>query len=187
VADRAIARRYASAFLELAKEADQVAVLGEDLDETLQAVRAEGGELMRVLSNPVFTADERRAVLNAVIPALELQPVAANLLRLLVDKGRFGLLPELVDIYHQEADRLAGRLRVGITTAEPLSDDLAGEIRAALARATGSEVVLDLSVDPDLIGGLVARVGGKVYDASMRARLEDLKQRLIQGTTPAQA
>lgn len=181
MAERAAARRYAAAFLSLAAELDQVEALGKDLDSALEAARSDGGILLRVLSNPVFTGDERRAVLDALLPQMGLQPMTANLLKLMVDRGRFGALPDLVAIYHDEADALAGRLRVQVSTADPLTPELERDIRAALQASTGKQIVLDTDVDPSLIGGLVARVEGKVYDASVRARLDALKHRLITG------
>lgn len=189
MADRTVARRYAQAFLTLAAELDQVTLLGEDLDEVLGAVQAADGLLLLTLSNPVFTAEERKAVLIAGFTGLglDLNPMTLNLLRLLIDRGRFAVLPELVRFYHEAADDLAGRIRVQVSTAEPLSNDLANEIRQALAAATGREVLVERQVEPELIGGLVARVGGKVYDASIRARLDSLKDRLIHGHVVAEA
>ncbi|MFK7927292.1 MAG: ATP synthase F1 subunit delta [Myxococcota bacterium] len=184
---RSAARRYAAAFLSLASDLGQVEALGKDLDTVLEAARVDDGVLLNVLANPVFTADERVSVITTLMPGLGVQPMTSNLIRLMVEKGRFAALPDLVEIYHAEADALAGRVRVQLTTADSLSDDLAAEIRTALERSTGKQIVLDTQIDPDLIGGLVARVGGKVYDASVRARLDDLKYRLIHGTTAAQA
>lgn len=185
--DRTAARRYATAFLSLAEELDQVAAFGADLASVHEAASGADGLLMSVLANPVFTADERRGVLNGVLPQLNVQPMTANLLRLMVDNGRFGALPDMIEIYNDAADALAGRLRVEVTTADPLTDELAAEIRAALGASTGREIVLDTKLDSALIGGLVARVGGKVYDASMRARLEGLKYRLIKGMPAGEA
>ena len=187
MADRTAARRYATAFLSLARELDQVVPFGEDLARVLEALRSADGVLLSVLSNPVFTSDERRSVLGAVLPQLNVQPMTANLLGLMSDNGRIGTLPDMVVIYNEGADALAGRLRVEVTTADALTDELADEIRAALGASTGQNVVLDTLVDPSLIGGLVARVGGKVYDASMRSRLDDLKYRLIKGMPAGEA
>ncbi len=181
MAERAAARRYAAAFLSLADELGQVDQLGRDLETALKVARADDGVLLKVLSNPVFTSDERRTVLDALLPQLGLQPMTVNLLKLMTDRGRFGALPELVEIYHQQSDELAGRLRVQVTTADPLSDALENDIKAALEKATGKQVVLDTSIDASLIGGLVARVEGRVYDASVKNRLEALKHRLITG------
>jgi F-type H+-transporting ATPase subunit delta len=187
MSDQAAARRYAAAFLEIAHEQGEVVRMGEDLDEVLSIAREGGGLLMKVLSSPAFTADERRKVLDQVLPALEVHALTRNLVRLLADRGRFGLLPELVRHYADGADLLAGRVRVQVTTAEPLSAELANEIRQTLARATGKQVVLEPQVEAALIGGLVARVGGRVYDGSLRSRLDDLKRKLLTGALAGEA
>lgn len=181
MAERAAARRYAAAFLSLADELGQVDALGQDLDRALEMAQSDGGILLKVLANPVFTSAERRSVLDALLPQAGLQQMTTNLLKLMADRGRFGSLPDLVSIYHEQADALAGRLRVEVSTAEPLTDELAQGIRATLEKSTGKQIVLEPHVDPTLIGGLVARVEGKVYDASVRSRLDALKNRLITG------
>lgn len=187
MANRSVARRYARAFIDLAEEQGAVEEVGADLDRALAAVRAEGDLLFAALSNPVFTLPERRAVLMQVLPRLELRKPTQNLLQLLLDKRRFGLLPELVEIYRGYADDKARRVRVLVTTAEPLTPQLETEVRAALEQMTGKEVVMDTRVKPELIGGMVARVGDTVYDASVRTRLQNIKQRLLSARTPAEA
>ena len=97
----------------------------------------------------------------------------------MLDKGRLSSLPELVEAYREMADAKAGRARVAVETAEPLSAELEAEVRKSLEKVTGKTVILDVSVNTALIGGMVARVGGKVYDASVRARLEQLRQTLL--------
>lgn len=187
MADRAIARRYATAFIELAAESRQIDALGADLGKALASCRANQGQLLDLLANPVFTLDERGAVLAAVLPRLGLNPLTANLLRLLLDKGRFGLLAEVVEAYEAFADERAGRVRVHVKTAEPLTPQLEAELRMALEKSTGKSVLLASSVDPSLIGGMTATLGDTVYDASARARLERLRQVLLSTQPPAEA
>jgi F-type H+-transporting ATPase subunit delta len=76
------------------------------------------------------------------------------------------------------ADELAGRVRASVTTAEPADQATADQIRKVLESNTGKTVLVDFLVDPDLIGGIVARVGDTVYDASIRARLKNLRETL---------
>jgi F-type H+-transporting ATPase subunit delta len=189
MADRTAARRYAQAFLSLASDNDAVGRWGEQLDQVLALSGQGGGLLLKVLSSPVFTAAERRKAVEVAFSELgvQLDPQTLNLLRLLIDRGRYGILPDLVSFYHEGADELAGRVRVQVVTAEPLSDALAAEVQSALEQSTGRQVVLERNVDPALIGGLVARVGGKVFDASLRTRLQNLKNRLILGHSVAEA
>jgi len=181
MADRTAARRYALAFISVATDLNLVELFAEDLEEALETVRSEDGLLFKVLCNPVFTTEERIAVLNAVMPDMQVHAMTANLLRLMVEKGRFGVLPDMHELYNQEADLRAGRLRVHVSSADPLTDELKADISAALERSTGKSVILQTKVDADLIGGMVAHVGGKVFDASLRTRLDALTYRLIHG------
>jgi F-type H+-transporting ATPase subunit delta len=185
--DRSIARRYAKALIDVAGEANQVEAITNDLARLAEASRNNGGELFHALSNPVFTVDERKHVLDAVLSRLGVQRTTRNVLMLLLDKGRFNALPEVAEEYAAMADSRANRARVVVETAEPMSPQLEAEVRASLERVTGKAVVLQTRVNPDLIGGMVARVGSKVYDASIRARLEDIRQKLVRAQLPAEA
>lgn len=187
MADRAIARRYARAFIDVAAEQGSIDTFGSDLHRVLDASRSGASALFRTLSNPVFTKQERKAALDAILPRLSVHPLVRNLLHLLIDNGRFAALADIAEIYGELADERANRARVLVETAEPMTPQLEAEVRAALERVTGKQVVLETRVNPELIGGVVAYVGGKVYDASVRARLQDIKQRLISAQLPAEA
>ena len=111
MADRAVARRYAQAFIELAgdKKADS---FGEELAGFLAIAQANEGALFKALANPVFTLTERRAALDAVLKKLKLNKLTSNLLKLMLEKGRFGILPDVVEAYGELADARAGRAAV---------------------------------------------------------------------------
>jgi F-type H+-transporting ATPase subunit delta len=178
MADRAVARRYSQAFIGLAGDtnADK---FGEELAGFLNLAKANDATLFKALSNPVFTLTERRATLDAVLKKLKLDKLTSNLLKLLLEKGRFSVLPEVNESYQELADIQAGRARVRVTTASPLTGPLESELRASLEKATGKTVVLESDVDPDLIAGMIARVGSTVYDSSIRSRLRDIKTNLL--------
>lgn len=179
MADRSAARRWARAFIDLAAEIGEVDRLGQDLATAQALMQAAESLPFRVLCNPVFSVEERQAVLSELLGLVDVHPMTNNLLALLVERGRFALLPHVVDLYAAAADERAGRVRVEVRTAEALSDDLHDAIREALSKSTGREVLLDTRVDPSLLGGLTARVEGKLYDASLRTRLETIKRRLV--------
>lgn len=187
MADDAIPRRFARAFLDLAVENRVVDPLLADLQRLLQAVEVDDGALLKTLANPVFGKDERRSALVSVLDLLRAQPLTRNLAGVMLDKGRFGYFPQVVRLFAAMADEAAGRERVVVETAEPMSPALIAEVRAAMERVTGKQVALDARVNPQLIGGMVAQVGGKVYDASIRSRLEEIRQQLIQAQLPAEA
>lgn len=187
MADRAIARRYARAFIELAADAGVVDRLADELDQVLSLVRSHGDLAFSALCNPVFTLSERQRVLADLLSKQTLHPLTVNLLKVLLDKGRFSSLPEVREVYVAQADARAGRARVLVETAEPLGPALEAEVKAALGKTTGKQVLLETRVRPELIGGIVARVGGTVYDASVKRRLDDIRQRLLASRIPAEA
>jgi F-type H+-transporting ATPase subunit delta len=160
----------------------------DDLRAAADLVSGEAGRSLRaVLFSPAFSSDERRAVLAEILPRLGLGKLVVDALGLLNDKGRLHLLPAVARAYGSLADRRAGRMPVVVRTARPLSDALTAEIRDALAAATGATVVLDCRVDERLLGGLVCEVGAKVYDASLRSRLDAVRLTLLNAQEPAVA
>ena len=185
----AVARRYAKALLELGQESDSLDAIASDLDAFGKVLQQNDAELFGVLCHPGLDPSDRAKVLAAVLERAKLNPVVANTLKLVLDKGRFALVPEITAQVQELADEAAGRVRATVTTAEPISDALKSEIAAALTASTAKEVVLTSDVDADLIGGLVIRVGDTVYDASVRYRLQDIKQKLLNQKLddPAQA
>jgi F-type H+-transporting ATPase subunit delta len=108
----------------------------------------------------------------------QLSPVLGKLLVLLAERDRLLLLPDLVVAYRERLADHQNVVRANVTTAAPLAPERVEQIRHSLSRATGRAVTLETQVDPALIGGLVARVGGTVYDASVMTQLERMRQRL---------
>ncbi|MFT4623655.1 MAG: F-type H+-transporting ATPase subunit delta [Myxococcota bacterium] len=181
--ENSVAKRYAVAMIEVAEELGAIEQVGRDLSAFASMVEAHEGMLKAAFVNPAFTVDERRGVLEALLPRLEAHPTTLSFLRLVNDKHRLGLAQAIADSYAHLADAKAGRVRVTVETAEPMTPQIQAEVEAALTRTTGKQVILRTEVVPELIAGLVARVDGKVYDSSLRTRLQNLKQALM--TSPA--
>jgi len=176
-----ISRRYAKALLDLGREAGTIDALGADIARF--AAQA-SGVLLETLANPVYTGVERRGVLDAVLARLQLSPLACNFLRLLLDKERMDALSDIVRAYGELADDAAGRVRAVVTTSAPMSAEMLREVTEALETSTGKTVVVDARVDASLLGGLTARVGSRLIDASLKGRLERLQLALL---TPSAA
>lgn len=170
-----LARRYAKALLELASESGSVDLIGRQLDELVTLCQRDNALILGIMSNPGFTPSERRGVLEAMLPKLNLAPLFHNFIRLLLDKNRFLALPDIAREYRALADALANRVRATVTLSAPVSAVFQSRIKAELAAATGREIVLETRIDPSLLGGMVARVGDRVFDASLRTRLETLQ------------
>lgn len=174
-----VARRYAKALFSLAVEMGRVEPWSESLQSLNEAVEG-SPDLLEVLSNPVYSREQRRAIVEKLAAALRLESEPANLLFLLGDRNRLGYLGAIVDTFRTLADGHLGRVRAKVTSAVPLDASAAQAIADRLSQATKATVLLDRDVDPALLGGVVAQVGSLVYDGSVRTQLEDLRRQLKQ-------
>lgn len=173
-----VASRYADALIDVADEAGKIDALAGDLAKVKALFDANENQLGAFIGSPVFTAEERSDVLAQVLPRLDLDPFTVNLVKLMNDNGRLAIFDTLIVRYNALADERSGRVRVKVTTAEALTPTLEAEIKATLEATTGKTVIVEHTIDPSLIGGMIARVGGKVYDSSLRTRLAKLKHAL---------
>ena len=175
---RTAAARYARALLDVAtKESVDLDTIARELDEFLAFLKQQIG-LQRLMLNPAVPAPRKRAAMDEITKVSGLTPVVAKLLILLAARDRLGLLPDLSAIYH---DLLADRqnvVRAEVMSAEPLSQDRIGLIEKKLAAVTGKRVSMKTKVDKNLIGGIVARVGSTIYDASIATQLKKIRERL---------
>lgn len=173
-----VATRYAQAFFELAREKGEINPLGTALQET-SALFGASAELRTVLSNPAVQLAERRKVVEAIGEKAKWPRLFRNFLMLLLDKDRLRYLGEIAASFQEKVDAHEGRVRARVTSATSLSDGQVEKIKAQLASMTGKEVMLTTEVDADLIGGVVARVGSKIYDGSVRTHLERMREAIL--------
>jgi F-type H+-transporting ATPase subunit delta len=177
---RTAATRYARALFDVAlKEHADLALVEEQL-AGFAALLHEHPALGRVLVNPAVPAPRKRAAVGEIAERIRLSPIVAKLVLLLAERDRLVLLPELVTAFRHRLLEHQNVVRAEVTTAQPLDDERAQAIERSLAQATGRTVTLTTRVDPSLVGGLVARVGSTVYDASIVTQLQKLKQRLAE-------
>jgi len=177
-----IARRYAKALfsLGLGQGGDAVSAYGKDLEE-LAAVLENVPELMRVFANPIFVASEKKAVLDGVLAKLAVSPMVKNFLGLLAEKERLAFLPEIAVYFRTLLDEAQGVVRGRLVTALNLAEARRDQIKSKLEAQTGKKLVLDFAVDPEILGGVMLKVGDKVLDASLRAQLQILKEQIKRG------
>jgi ATP synthase F1 delta subunit len=168
-------RVYAEALLEAARERDRLDVVREELGDFVAAVE-ESPELRSLLRNPQIEPRVKRDALAAALG--EADELVRNLLLLLAEKGRVG---EVADV-RKELERLIARaervLELDLTTAVELSDEEAQQVVRRIEEASGRRVVASRTVDPDIIGGIVIQAGSQRLDASVRGRLDQLRQEL---------
>ena len=141
------------------------------------AAIAETPELRSVLRNPQLDPTAKASILSDIVG--EDEPLFRNFLLLVAEKGRAGELEAIAAEFDRLIAREERRLTVELTTARELTDSEAGEIVAQIEQAAGRKVEASRTVDPDLIGGIVIQVGSHLADASVRGRLERLRQELV--------
>ncbi len=171
-----VARRYARA-LAAAAGPNADAVLTQ-LTE-LMAFFDANPQVLRTMSNPALSGDQRMKATVGLIGAMTgAQPVLGNLLKLLTDRNRFGVLPAIARQYREIVDAQLGRVRGKVTTAVKLPEAQLTTLRTSLETMTQKKVVLETAVDPSLLGGVVAQVGSRTLDGSIRSQLQSLAQTL---------
>jgi F-type H+-transporting ATPase subunit delta len=175
-----IARRYTRALLELATEAGRADAISEQLN-TFAGALAQNRDLTDVLFNPAYSREQRSRVMEALLQAFgPVEPALANTLRLLVDRNRLGYLPDIARLFRDMADAQAGRVRGQVTSAAPLTAEDLQRLSTQLQELTRRNVVLETRVDPSVLGGVAAQVGGTLYDGTLRTQLEQLRRELTQ-------
>jgi F-type H+-transporting ATPase subunit delta len=175
-----IARRYARAIFGLAEGAPARAkMLGEV--QSLAAEITGNADLARVLLTPIHPRNERKAVVHDIADRLGVSTEIRAAAEILVDENRLQLLPELANALQALVDQEAGRVAARVTSARPLDKAAQEEIRAALSRRVNADVAVEFAVDPELVGGIVARIGDLLLDGSIRTQLEQLGELLKRG------
>jgi len=172
-----LARRYAGALFEAAKASDLVDPVESDLGLITYSLESVP-QLAEALEQPLVPIETKKEVV-ADIFAGRVQPVTHDFLNLVIEKRREVILRAVEGEYVRLANDFRGVVPVIVMSAVPLTADERSALRARLESVTGKKVELDLGEDPDLIGGLVARIGDTVIDGSVKGYLESLKDQLL--------
>jgi F-type H+-transporting ATPase subunit delta len=176
---RTAAARYAKALLDVAsREAPgEIETIGQELDD-FNAMIGQHPALARVLTNPAVPASRKRAAVDALAKLAGVSPMVSKLLVLLAERDRLVLLGDLASIYRDMLMDRQNVVRAEVTTATPLAADKTRAIETRLAAVTGKRVTMVTKVDQGILGGVVARVGSTVYDASIATQLRKIRERL---------
>jgi F-type H+-transporting ATPase subunit delta len=175
---RTAAARYARAVLDVAtKESADLDAVGRELDEFIEFFTQQK-TLERLLLNPAVPAPRKRAAMEEIIKVAGLSPIVSKLLILLADRDRLTLLKDVSATYRDFLAERQNVVHAEVTSAEPLSNERVQAIEQRLATVTGKRVSMTTKVDKDIIGGVVARVGSTIYDASIATQLKKIRERL---------
>jgi F-type H+-transporting ATPase subunit delta len=185
MSQRTVTRRYATALYE---EANASGVL-ESVDDDVLMLRDSldsNRELSLFLDSPVISTEKKDKILQELLDE-RVSELTLRFLRLLVEKDRETLTKEILDEYQSLRDEQRGIVDAEVTVARPLNDEDRDLLLKALEQKTGKDIRLHVTEDPDLIGGLVIRIGDRVFDASVRSQLNELHDRLRNATLSIEA
>ncbi|MCM2264273.1 MAG: ATP synthase F1 subunit delta [Desulfuromonadales bacterium] len=176
----ALTRRYAKALVELAVEQQAVDRYGEEL-AMVNAILDREDLLRLLLESPTLAMDKKAAMLADLTAALGLSEGMRKFLGLVLSKDRLCYLAQIEETYRRLADELSGVLRAKITAAVELDAAQQLAIGASLEKQTGKKVALNVKVDPQLLGGVQAEIGGRLFDGSVRTQLKRIEESLTKG------
>ena len=169
-----VAGRYASALFNLAKEANIVGDVEQDLSD-LQAALKGSKDLRLLIASPLVSRDEQWRAMEAVLKAMNVTELTWRFVGVLAQNRRLFILPDIIEAYLQISDAHRGIVKADVTSARPLSDSQVRQLEGALKSAVGSSVTLTQTVEDDILGGLVVRVGSVMVDSSLRSQLNRLE------------
>ncbi len=172
-----VAERYAKALCN-SLENDALDGATEAL-ECLTEIYRSSEALRNVLSSPAIELHKRRDVLRDVLAAAEIDGPVARMAEVLVLRGRITLLPDVTTVFGMFADERQGRVRATVITAVEPTSDQEERLKQALVKWSGKDVRIQREVNPDILGGVIAKVAGAVIDGSIRTRIERLREELL--------
>ena len=168
-----LAGRYASALFDLAREQRQIESIGNSLEALSQAL-VDSKDFNELVTSPLVSREEAGKAFDALAPQLGLDPLTANFLGVLARNGRKSQLQSVIRAFRRLAAEHRGETTAEVVTARPLNDDQLAALKQQLRTRAGRDVTIDATVDPNILGGIVVKLGSQQIDASIRTKLNRL-------------
>jgi F-type H+-transporting ATPase subunit delta len=169
-----VAGRYAVALFELASASGETDAVSGAL-KRFAALVEESDDLKRLVGSPVFTPEQQQAAVGAVLDRAGIGGITGNFIRLVAQKRRLFALPAMTRAYEALLAERKGIVPAELTVAEPMPESMLSELKSALRKAEGKEVSLSVKINPDIIGGMVVKLGHRMIDASLKTKLNALR------------
>jgi F-type H+-transporting ATPase subunit delta len=168
-----LAGRYASALFDLARDQRQIESVGNSLDALIQAL-VDSREFAELIASPLVSREAAGKAFAALAPQLNLDPITTNFLGVLARNGRKRELRAVIGAYRRLAAEHRGEATADVVTARPLNDGQLSALKQQLRARAGRDVNIDAAVDPNILGGIVVKLGSQMIDASIRTKLNRL-------------
>jgi F-type H+-transporting ATPase subunit delta len=169
-----LAERYAAALFELADERHALDGVAGDL-RALRGMLHESADLSRLIRSPVLSREEQGKAIALVAERAELSQLTRDFLAVAARNRRLFAVPAMIEAYLAQLAERRGEVTAEVTAAQPLTEAQSGALSDQLRRAVGSQVAVDLKIDPALIGGMVVKIGSRMVDGSLRSKLQRLR------------
>ncbi len=169
-----VSGRYASALFELAREQNELDKVDQDLGK-FQAMLEQSPDLARLVKSPAFAAEEQERALGAVMDWASIGATTGNFLKVVTRNRRLFAAEDMIKGFRQQLALHRGEMTADVQSATPLSNEQLAALKSTLKASYGKDVRLDAKVDPSLLGGLVVKVGSRMFDSSLRTKLMNLK------------
>lgn len=169
-----VADRYAGSLLELADEAGALDAVAADL-EGLKALLEESADLRRLIESPVFSPDQQADAIGAIADKAGLNDLTANFIKVVAANRRLFVLPGMITAFRAALDAKRGLVTAEVTAAEELTAAQQKSLASTLKDVAGTDVQINVTVDPGILGGLVVRMGSRMIDTSLKTKLSSLK------------
>ncbi|MGH6872052.1 MAG: F0F1 ATP synthase subunit delta [Rhizomicrobium sp.] len=169
-----LAGRYATAIFELAQEERAVEAVERDFTQLADLI-AGNADLARLVKAPVFTREDQKKGIDAVLRAMEAAPLTVRFVLLLASKRRLFVLTDIIAAFNAMAGKMRGEVDASVTSARALHDSEIAELKRVLKNKLGRDARLEQKVDPTLLGGIVVKVGSRMIDSSLRTKLQGIR------------
>lgn len=169
-----ITERYASALFELALSEKKLGPVEKDL-ERFDAMLKGSDDLSRLVTSPVFSADEQFAAVDGLLNKSKISGLVGNFIRVIAKNRRLSVMPQMLSAFRRLVADHKGEASAEVTVAKALTAAQTKELKAALKSVVGKDVAIDATVDPSLLGGMIVKIGSRQIDTSLRTKLSSLK------------
>lgn len=180
MSDSTISKRYARALFSLGQEDGSFADYGRELQEFSEFYK-ENVDFGNAISNPLYRMEERKKVLKFVLDKSNFSVLVMNFINLLLDKNRINAIGSITENYEKLTDEALNIAHAEIILARPLKENALEMVIKSLEELTSKEIKSNIKEDPELIGGIVVRIGDLVLDGSVKTQLEGLKESFKRG------
>ena len=177
MSSQTVARRYASALADVTLQRGEAREVQQELLVWANMLQS-NANLREVFANPTIALDQKRGVLKRLLEITKPRPTTVNFLKILLQNQRLPELDQINTRFATVLDDRAGMIAAQVTTARPVKPEVQQTLQTKLRTLTGKSVRIEFDTDPDMIGGLVTRIGSTIYDGSVRNQLQQIKEKM---------